>query len=176
MAAKADAKLEAAAAPIEEASNEKPSEEELKEYEGDIFHALVDAANYQNDEDEIYTIRVIRQKTIMFTFRVRPLSEEQYNRCREKNTKYVRNKRIGVKVPETTNTVRYRSAIIYEATVPEDRKKIWDNKQAWESLNVASGIDAIDKILKSGEKDEIIAKIDAISGFDDSELEETTNN
>lgn len=174
MAAKADAKLEAAAEPIEEVSNEKPSKEELKEYEGDIFNAIMDAANYQNDE--IYTIRIIRHDTVMFKFRVRPLSEEQYNRCREKQTKYVRNKRIGVKVPETTNTVRYRSALIYEATVPEDRAKIWDNKQAWESLNVASGIDAIDKILKSGEKDEIISKIDGISGFDDSELEETTKN
>ena len=87
----------------------------------------------------------------------------------------MRNKRIGVKVPETTNAVRFRSQLIYEATVPEDRKDIWDNKAAWEKLNVASGVDAIDKILKSGEKDKIVEQIDAISGYGD-ELEETTKN
>ena len=46
----------------------------------------------------------------------------------------------------------------------------------WEALNVASGIDAIDKILKSGEKDKILEQLDAISGFDNTELEETTKN
>ena len=81
-----------------------------------------------------------------------------------------------MKVPETTNSVRYRSQLIYEATIPEDRAKLWDNKQMWEALNVASGIDAIDKILKSGEKDKILEQLDAISGFDNTELEETTKN
>ncbi len=174
MAARAEEALELAASPVE--SVEDASKEELRAYEGDIYHALLDAANYAEDESESYAIRIIRKGTVMFKFRIRPLSEEQYNRCREKNTKYVRNKRIGVKVPESTNTVRYRSQLIYEATVPEDRKKIWDNKEAWESLNVASGVDLIDRVLKSGEKDKVLDQIDAISGFDNNELEETTKN
>lgn len=174
MAVKPDEELMLAADPIEDV--EAGTDEELKTYDGDILHALLAAANYQQSEDETYTMRVVRKKVVLFTFRVRPLSEEQYDRCREKNTKYVRNKRIGVKVPESTNSVRYRSQLIYEATIPEDRAKIWDNKQMWEKLNVASGIDAIDKILMSGEKDKILEQIDAISGFDNNELEETTKN
>lgn len=174
MAVKPDEELMFAADPIEDV--EVGTDEELKTYDGDILHALLAAANYQQSEDETYTMRVVRKKVVLFTFRVRPLSEEQYDRCREKNTKYVRNKRIGVKVPESTNSVRYRSQLIYEATIPEDRAKIWDNKQMWEKLNVASGVDAIDKILMSGEKDKILEQIDAISGFDNNELEETTKN
>lgn len=174
MAVKTDEELMLAADPMEEITSS--ADEELKEYDGDILHALLTAANYQKSEDETYTIRVIRGKMVMFKFRIRPLSEEQYDRCREKNTRYVRNKRIGVKVPETTNSVRYRSQLIYEATIPEDRAKVWDNKEMWNALNVASGIDAIDKILKSGEKDKILEQIDAISGFDNNELEETTKN
>ena len=174
MAVKPDEELMLAADPIEDV--EVSTDEELKTYDGDILHALLAAANYQQSEDETYTMRVVRKKVVLFTFRVRPLSEEQYDRCREKNTKYVRNKRIGVKVPESTNSVRYRSQLIYEATIPEDRAKIWDNKQMWEKLNVASGVDAIDKILMSGEKDKILEQIDAISGFDNNELEETTKN
>nr|DAI35732.1 MAG TPA: tail assembly chaperone protein [Caudoviricetes sp.] len=174
MAVKPDEELMLAADPIEDVA--AGTEEELKTYDGDILHALLAAANYQQSEDETYTMRVVRKKVVLFTFRVCPLSEEQYDRCREKNTKYVRNKRIGVKVPESTNSVRYRSQLIYEATIPEDRAKIWDNKQMWEKLNAASGIDAIDKILMSGEKDKILEQIDAISGFDNNELEETTKN
>ena len=174
MAVKTDEELMLAADPRDEITSS--ADEELKEYDGDILHALLTAANYQKSEDETYTIRVIRGKMVMFKFRIRPLSEEQYDRCREKNTRYVRNKRIGVKVPETTNSVRYRSQLIYEATIPEDRAKVWDNKEMWNALNVASGIDAIDKILKSGEKDKILEQIDAISGFDNNELEETTKN
>lgn len=174
MAVKTDEELMLAADPIEELT--PSADDEMKEYDGDILHALLAAANYQTSEDETYTVRVIRGKMIMFKFRIRPLSEEQYDRCREKNTRYVRNKRIGVKVPETTNSVRYRSQLIYEATIPEDRTKVWDNKEMWNTLNVASGIDAIDKILKSGEKDKILEQIDAISGFDNNELEETTKN
>jgi phage xkdN-like protein len=79
-------------------------------------------------------------------------------------------------MPEEMNTVRYRSQLIYEATLPEDRAKLWDNRQMWEAVNVASGIDAIDKILKSGEKDKILEQLDAISGYDNSELEETVKN
>lgn len=177
MAVKTDDALMEAADPMEEVVTESDApEEELKAFEGDILNALLAAANYQNDENEIFTIRVIRAGTILFSFRIHPLSEEEYEHCRKKNTRYVRNKRVGVTVPEKMNSVRYRSQLIYEATIPEDRKKLWDNKQMWDALNVASGIDAIDKILKSGEKDKILEQLDAISGYDNSDLEETTKN
>ncbi len=114
---------------------------------------------------------------MLFTFRIRPLSEEEYNRCKEKNTKYVRNKQLGIKFPEDTNATRYRSQLIYEATVDEDRAKIWDNKEAWRAprINVTNGIDMIDKVLRAGEKDAVLNKIDEISGYS-STMEEVAKN
>ena len=44
----------------------------------------------------------------------------------------------------------------------EDRAKIWDNKQAWNKLNVFTGLDLIDAVLKAGEKDAIYDKIEEI--------------
>ena len=52
-----------------------------------------------------------------------------------------------------------------EATVEEDRDKIWDNRDAWKNLNVLNGTDLVEVVLKSGEKDEILAKLDEISGY-----------
>lgn len=163
-------------ADLEEITTTEEDKEELKRFEGSIVDAVLQAANFAQDKEETYTVNIHRNGIIMFSFKIRPLSEEEYNKCREKNTKYVRNKRVGVKVPETTNAVRYRSQLIYTATVAEDRAQIWDQKAVWEKLNVASGIDAIDKILKSGEKDKICEAIDKISGYDTDALEETIKN
>ena len=63
----------------------------------------------------------------------------------------------------------YRSSVIYEATVEEDRKKIWDNQAAWGKLDVLSGYQLIEKVMKGGEKDYIYGKIEEISGYDSME-------
>lgn len=49
--------------------------------------------------------------------------------------------------------------------------KIWDYQKEtiWPKLNVASGIDTIDAILKSGEKDMVVEAIENISGYQDDE-------
>lgn len=157
-----------------ETKDEKKEEvEELKAYEGDVLNAILEAADF---DKESYLIRVIRKNVILLQFHIHPLSEEEYNKCREKNTKYVRNKRFGTRVPEKTDAVRFRSQLIYTATDEADRKSLWNNKQAWEKLNVASGVDLIEKVLKGGEKDEIVEQIDKISGYDNSQLEDATKN
>ena len=66
---------------------------------------------------------------------------------------------------ESVDAARYRAQLIYEATVEEDRDKIWDNRDAWKNLNVLNGIDLVEVVLKSGEKDEILSKLDEISGY-----------
>ena len=88
---------------------------------------------------------------------------------------YKRNKAVGTRVADHVNTAEYRSQLIYDATVEEDRDKIWDNHAAWDKLNVATGKDLIDVVLKSGEKDAVIDKIDEISGYQIS-MDETAKN
>lgn len=144
---------------------EEENKGQLRTYENDILKGLLAAANYETEEENIHPIEIARNGVVLFTFHIRPLSEEEYQKCKDKNTKYVRNKQLGIKFPENTDSVRYRSALIYQATTKEDREKIWDNKEAWKALNVLTGIDLIEKTLLAGEKDAVLEKVDKISGY-----------
>lgn len=158
------------------ADAEKDQErKQLLAHEDDILGALMAAADFANDEDEIIRMEITRKGRVAFSFRIHPLTEEQYNECRKRNTKYVRNRSMGVKMAEEVNTARYRSCLIYEATVPEDRKKIWDNKTAWNRLAVLNGPDLISRVLKAGEKDMVCDKLDEISGYKANEVETVKN-
>ena len=154
---------------------EEENKGQLRSYEDDILKGLLAAANFKTEEDNIQTIEIARNGVVLFKFRIRPLTEEEYQQCKEKYTKYVRNKQLGIKFPEYTDTVRYRSALIYQATIEEDRAKIWDNKSAWKALNVLNGVDLIDKTLLAGEKDAVLELIDKISGYSVT-AEETAKN
>lgn len=144
---------------------EEENKGQLRTYENDILKGLLAAANYKTEEDSIQPVEIARNGVVLIKFHIRPLSEEEYQKCKDKNTKYVRNKQLGIKFPENTDSVRYRSALIYQATIKEDREKIWDNKEAWKALNVLTGIDLIEKTLLAGEKDAVLEKVDKISGY-----------
>lgn len=162
--------------PVEEVEMGAEADKNLiRSYEDDILGGLLAAANFQNDEDEIVPIEIARNGVVLLKFRIRPLSEDEYSKCKNRYTKYVRNKQIGIKLPEDTDSVMYRNALIYQATVDEDRAKLWDNKEAWRKLDVINGVELIGKVLKAGEKDAVLEKIDEISGYS-SVLEETAKN
>ena len=145
------------------------TEEEMREYEGDIISALTEAAGYKNDVRETREIKIVRNKILMFKFRVHPLTKEDFNKARRQNLKN-RGKRN-----EEVDYARQRSQVIYMATVEEDKKRLWNNKEVWNKLNVASGIDAVGEILKFGEKMKIGEVIEEISGYDD-KLDEIIKN
>lgn len=162
--------------PVEEIEMGAEADKNLiRSYEDDILGGLLAAANFQNDEDEIVPVEIARNGVVLLKFRIRPLSEDEYSKCKNRYTKYVRNKQIGIKLPEDTDSVMYRNALIYQATVDEDRAKLWDNKEAWRKLDVINGVELIGKVLKAGEKDAVLEKIDEISGYS-SVLEETAKN
>lgn len=158
---------------------EEETKAQMKLFEEDFIKGLISAADYRTDETQ--HIEIIRNGTLFFAFDIRALSEEEYDKCKTKHTKYVRNKQLGIKLPEDTNTTKYRCALIYQATLEEDRKKLWDNKQVWNALNdkglqIMNGLDVIENTLKSGEKDKVIECIDKLSGYDDNNLEEVAKN
>lgn len=158
---------------------EEQTQTQVRMFEGDFIQGLLAAADYQTEETK--HIEIVRNGVLYFAFDVHAMGEEQYNKCKTKHTKYVRNKQLGIKLPEDTNTVKYRSAIIYEATVPADRENLWDNKKIWDALNqkghqIMNGLDVIEYCLKSGEKDRIIEEIDKLSGYDSTNLEEVAKN
>lgn len=150
-------------------------------FENDILKGVLESAGFADTEEEYRTIEIARQGKVLFTFRIRPLTEDEYEKCKKKNTKYVRNKQLGIKMPEDTNNVKYRSDIIYTATVDEDRKLLWDNRQIWKALtdkgvDILTATDVIDTVLKPGEKAAVVEQIDLISGFEDNNFEEVLKN
>lgn len=149
---------------------EEEEKEERKEFylrnEADILEGLLKTASYKNDETETHRIEIARNGVVTLCFRIHPLSEEDFIKCRKAHTKYKKNRQAGgVKVADDVDASAYRSSVIYEATVEEDRKKIWDNKAAWDKLDVLSGYQLIEKVLKGGEKDAVYEKVEEISGY-----------
>ena len=158
---------------------EEETKNQTRLFEGDFIKGLIAATDFRTEETQ--HIEIIRNGNLYFAFDIRGLGEEEYDKCKTKHTKYVRNKQLGIKLPEDTNTVKYRCALIYQATVEEDRNKLWDNKQVWNALNakglqIMNGLDVIENSLRSGEKDKVIEYIDKISGYDNNNLEEVAKN
>lgn len=146
----------------------------IRSNEDDFIQGLIDAAQFSDEETQ--RIEIIREGRLYFAFSIRPLSSEEYEKCRKKHTKYVRNRQLGMKMPEGTDRVKYQSALIYEATINDDKVKLWDNRKVWDALNakrdhIINGLDVIESVLKAGEKDKILEAIDKLSGYDNN-LEE----
>ena len=142
----------------------------IRANEEDFIHGLIDAAEFASEETQ--RIEIIREGR---------LYSEEYEKCRKKHTKYVRNKQLGMKMPEDTDRVKYQSEIIYAATVDEDKEKLWDNRKVWNALNakkdrIMNGLDVIEYSLKAGEKDRILEAIDKLSGYESNNLEEVAKN
>lgn len=162
-------------AEIFEGTSKEEESAVLRSYENDILGGLLKAAAYTEDEEEAHEVQIVRKGVLLFSFHIRPLTEAQYNKCKERYTKYIRHKQLGVKMPESTDTVKYRNALIYEATVKADREKVWDNKELWRQLDCLTGTEVIDKCLKPGEKDAVLNLIDTISGYSLTEEELAKN-
>lgn len=154
---------------------EETKKENIRMNESDILASLIAAASYKYDEEDAVEIKIKRKGKDIISFKVRPLSDEEYQDCKKSCTTYKKNKQLGTKVAESVNVAAYRSSVIYTATVNKDREKIWDNKAAWNKLGIATGRDLVDVVLKAGEKDMILDKIEEISGFQPN-VEETVKN
>ena len=159
-----------------EAATVGEQQADARKHEDDLLDGLLAAANYKDDVDESVEIVISRQGKDLFSFHIHPLSEEDFNRCRKRCTKYVKSRtNAGVRIPEEVDTVKYRCMLIYEATIPEDRAKIWDNKALWKAKDLATGTEAVDVLLKAGEKNAVCEKIDTISGYEMTEEEVAKN-
>ncbi len=174
MSARATANL--AVEEMDTAATAEEMQADARKNEDDLLNGLLAAANYKDDAEESVEIVINRQGKDLFSFHIHPLSEEDFNRCRKRCTKYVKSRtNAGVRIPEEVDTVKYRNMLIYEATVPEDRAKVWDNKQLWKAKDLATGIEAVDILLKAGEKNAVCEKIDSISGYEMTEEEVAKN-
>jgi len=117
---------------------------------------------------------VVRDGKKLFSFRVRGLDDEEIEKCRDQATKAVKDRRFGnLAVPKEFNSAKFNSLMICEATHPEDKKALWDNKDLWKKANVVAGWQLVDKVLKRGEKEKAIELIEKLSGYTDEDAEST---
>lgn len=151
------------------------TKEEVLMTESELLQGLLSAAQEKDSESAYETIEIRRSGVLKFKFRIRPLSEEESMRCHDKATKFAPRRRGQPKTEIETNQPLMRSWLIYTATVDEDRAKTWENPRLLEALNLVQGVEAIDAVLLSGEKDRIIDRINDISGYGD-DMEETAKN
>lgn len=142
------------------------STEEVLNNEDSLLRGLLEAGSYKDDESLRRTIRICRNGVEKFSFTVRPLDEEEEIDCYRKATPKIPNPH-GRNLPYVdgkTNTAIMRSWKIYTATIDEDRQRVWNNPQYKAKKGLITPIEAIDSLLRTGDKDVVLAIIDQISG------------
>lgn len=130
------------------------------QFEDNIVDALMGAAAYRTEE-QLREITIVRGEQALFKFRIHGLTEDEFVRCRRQNTKN-RGKR-----DEEINWVRYSAQVVYEATVADDKKLLWQNHEVRDRLGVSSAVDVVLKVLTPAERAKIVEAVESISGFDD---------
>lgn len=151
------------------------TQSQLRTVENDFISGMLEAAEYKTKETR--RIEIIRDGRLFFAFNIHAVGEAEAERCRKRCTKYVRNKNIGVKFAEETDSAKFRSALIYLATDEKDRAELWDNKKVWNGLSsqgnpIVNALDVIEAVLLGGEKAQVVEEINKLSGFDTENLEE----
>lgn len=155
----------------------KENKEELLVAEDTILQDVGGVMQAMDTITEYQTYEVIRNGKKLFSFRVCGLDDEEAERCRDQATKMVKNKRLGVTVPGDFNSAKFNSLLIYNATHPDDKKWLWDNKQLQQKAKTLTGWQVIDSVLKRGEKEAVIELIEKLSGMDEEiSVEETLKN
>lgn len=145
-----------------------------------ILMGMLTAANYKEDTQMHREIQIKRNGKVLFTFTVRPISDEEYKQCRSLSSKkkpHPRGKSYGM-IETDYNDTMMRSYEILTATVDNGKGKIWSNHQLKDKLGVLQDIDVIDAVLLVGEKAQVCNVIEDISGFGEdepSEIEKAKN-
>ena len=132
---------------------------DLEKVESDITAALLEMASYRLI-DETQPIVIKRQGKPVLEFTVRGLDEDEWAKCCRQN---LINRGLRT---EEIKQARFNSQVIYEATINEDKERIWKNKDVWAKLNVASGIDLINQLLLPGEKNALVEIIGKLSKYE----------
>ena len=136
---------------------------EIRAHETDLLSALLSDA----EQPETTEIILVRKGQRIGAFTIRGLHEQEVNDCKEQATLYRKSPQLGIRVPESLDSTRYRNLLIYTATVASDRARLWDNKDAQRRAGVRNELELIDKLLLAGEKDAVIKKLDEMCGFGD---------
>ncbi len=164
----------------EETEMNLPTQQEILQNEEELLCGLLEAAGFKDNAEFQRKIEIKRNGKLLFSFYIRPLTEEEVQGCRKRATKRrpdPRGKQFGM-IDVETDFIKLRSYKILMATVDKGQGILWSNKTLKDRLGLIQDVDVIDKVLMGGEKDYINDLIDEISGYGMHEvsLEETAKN
>ena len=140
-----------------------------REAEYDLVTSLLEAASYKTAEDSITEVEIARNGKFLFAVHIRPISDTDMKFARKKAGIYKpnpTNKKLGL-VKVDTEDDKLGSWIIYLATIEEDQEKVWGNSAIKQKFKLSQPWEAVDVLLKKGEKDKLLEEIFKISGMDD---------
>lgn len=145
------------------------TDSDIEKIDSNIADILLGAAGYLTGDDKKKSINIVRKGKTLFSFTIEPIDEKTIERCRRQNTKN-RGRRN-----EEFDGNRYVAQLIYESTCAEDKKRLWQNKEVWDKLNVANGADLILKVLTPAERAELENIMIDMLGFNEDLTEMVKN-
>lgn len=138
-----------------------------------LLAALLEASDYKtNTEENTKTIAIKKNDKVLFRFNIRAISQAEMQAARKKATKQIPNP-AGPKYPAISgemSVTQYHNNLIYTATVEEDKKRIWGNKEFMQQKGILDAADSVDEMLKVGTKSQIVDVILELSGFNDEDV------
>lgn len=152
---------------LDEATNRKDAEL-------DLVSALLQAADYKNDDDLIHEAEIRRDGKMLFKVHLHPVSDPDARVARKKATTYAphpNGKKFGQIEKDFDNSL-FGSWLIYLATTEEDQKMIWGNAAVMQKYNLMQPVESIDVLLTMGEKRKLLDLVSDISGISDDDDEE----
>lgn len=144
-----------------------------KEAEYDLVSSLLEAANFQTDDNNITEVEIKRSGKYLFSVHIHPISDTDARFARKKATVYMpnpNNKKLPPIEKEFNNST-FGSWLIYLATTEEDQAKIWGNTQVMAQKGLTQPWESVNVLLTLGEKRKVLDLVTSISGMDDDEDE-----
>ena len=145
-----------------------------KEAEYDLVSSLLEAANFQTDDNNITEVEIKRAGKFLFSVHIHPISDPDARFARKKATIYMpnpNNKKLPP-IEKDFNNSKFGRWLIYLATTEEDKTKIWSNPQVMAQKGLMEPWESVDALLTLGEKRKLLDLVTNISGMDDEDGDE----
>ena len=147
------------------------NEVNLEQADRDIADALIASVGLRPDANEkLVQISIPRGDKMSIDFEVGSLNTDQLQKCYRQNTK-----NRGLRTEEI-QWARLNAQILFEATVDNDKEKLWKNKKLWKTWNLTNGVDCVRKLLTDAEIEAVVKEITDLSGRNESYIEDIVRN